>query len=136
MTPDDPNRDEALAQDHYGQGATCIRTGHPFLAREHFRTARRLDPARPEYERGFVFADQCCRWIYLPQYWLTQAYRRLPGGRFGVWILILVGAMPLLVLDASPRVRAAFLVGLLIFCVYSWSAHLLVALWVRRYPPC
>ena len=51
MTPDDPNRDEALAQDHYGQGATCIRTGHPFLAREHFRTARRLDPARPEYER-------------------------------------------------------------------------------------
>ena len=123
------------AADHYALGSACIKGGHPFAARLHFREARRIESEHAEYETAFVFADQCCRLVYLPQYYLCHVLNRIPGRGYAVLAVFVLGILVARWMDVPRMVELVGGAAFFVLYFYTWVADKLVEWWVRRFPP-
>jgi Flp pilus assembly protein TadD len=124
------------AREHALLGATYLQTGRPFRARQHLRESLRLDP-EPDVEQNYLLADRCCRVVYLPKYHFSLWVKRTR-----VWQLFLWGLALMVLFFASLALTTKTLTVLpylvlawFAWCIYTWTAGILVSLWVRIQPP-
>ena len=124
------------AREHALLGITYFETGRPFRARRHLRESLRLDPD-PDVEQNYLLADRCCRVVYLPKYHFSLWVKRTRAWQLFLWGLAL---MLLFFASAALTAKTFIVLPYLIFawfawCIYTWTAGILVSLWVRISPP-
>lgn len=127
--------DPQAAVSHLAVGAARYRSGRPFAARRHFRTAVRIDPTNTTAVELYLESDRACRWLFLPMYYWSLLTDRIPGKQFAVW-----GAFVAFIYLRDPlgipdHVATTLAVCYLAFAVYTWVADPLAAAWIRIFPP-
>lgn len=125
--------DESVS--HLVQGHACLASGRPFAARRHLRAAVSADPANQTVREAFEEADRACRVVYLPAYYLSLVFDRVPGSNFILWGVFLVMMFVMERAGVPENVAMPIVLAYVGLCIYSWVAEPIVKLWVKILPP-